>query len=519
MTTTAPRTTQANAEKTSQNPALPGLINYSAWIPTTRFYVYLGLGFLIPVIVSLLPGPDTPPTTGKDIIADILWFLLGDWRNLVGLGLLAVYNLVLLGLAIWDFRRGLAWQVAIQRSCEGRLSIGRDNPITLTVTVKGHPKNCLQAPATLIDHLPLGLEPQNQYFDAALGQAEPTASDHRFDCLLQANQQTQLTYSVFPARRGKFTWPGVGLRIQSPWGLAWWHRLIPLSTTVDVYPDLVGLRALSVRLSLEASGSLRRRRHALGGTEFAELRDYYLGDDLRLIDWKATARRGRPLVRVMEPERDQPLIILLDRGRLMTAQVAGLKRFDWALNAALALAMTGLRRGDRVGLAVFDQGLFRWIAPQAGDSHLGEILSQVYNVEPVMKESDYVGTVSTLLGQYTRRALVVMLTEIIDETASGELLAAMARLTPRFLPFCVTFRDPLVDKVAHRSLGDSTIQPQTQRLEHLYDQAVALDLLQQRQRAFAKIKQQGVLVLDAPAPQLSEALVDQYLLLKARGRL
>jgi uncharacterized protein (DUF58 family) len=136
-------------------------------------------------------------------------------------------------------------------------------------------------------------------------------------------------------------------------------------------------------LSLESSGSLRRRRHALGGTEFSELREYNLGDDLRLVDWKATARRGHPLVRLMEPERDQPLIILLDRGRLMTAQVAGIKRFDWGLNAALALALAGLRRGDRVGFCVFDSEIHTWIGPQPGQSHLSRIIERVYNLEPV----------------------------------------------------------------------------------------------------------------------------------------
>ncbi len=518
MTTTAPPS-PAKPELPRPAPPPSAVAPYSAWIPTTRFYAYLGLGLLIPVVTSLFPGPDAPPTLGQDLITDILWFLVGDWRNFLGLILLAVYNLVLLGVAVWDFRRGLGWQMTIERVVEPRLSIGRDNAVTLLVTVGQQPKSIRQSRAALVDHLPLGLEPQDQYFDPAFNALESQSRDHYFEAWLQAGKQLQLKYSVFPAKRGEYIWNKVGIRLQTPWGLAWWHRVLPLKTTVEVYPDLVGLRALSVRLSLEASGSLRRRRHALGGTEFAELRDYYLGDDLRLMDWKATARRGRPLIRVMEPERDQPLIILLDRGRLMTAQVAGLKRFDWALNAALALAMTGLRRGDRVGLAIFDQGLYRWIAPQAGDSHLGHILAQIYNVEPVMQESDYIGTVSTLLGHYTRRALVVMLTEVIDETASGELLAAMTRLTPRFLPFCVTFRDPFVDGLAHTALTESGSRTVAPSIDHLYDQAVALDLLQQRQRAFAKVKQQGVLVLDAPAPQLSDALVDQYLLLKARGRL
>lgn len=202
----------------------------------------------------------------------------------------------------------------------------------------------------------------------------------------------------------------------------------------------------------------------------------------------------------------------------MTAQVAGLKRFDWALNATLSLAMAGLRRGDRVGVCVFDNDIHTWIPPQSGNSYLSRILEQVYNLEPVMTESDYVAVASRVLSQYTRRALVVLLTDIVDAIASSELLAAMARLSPRFLPFCVALRDPLVDSQAHQALALTEAAKDLQ-IQQLYEQAVALDLLHQRSVAFAQLQQQGVLVLDAPAPSISEQLVERYLLLKARNRL
>ncbi|HIK25480.1 MAG TPA: hypothetical protein IGP91_06960 [Thermosynechococcus sp. M46_R2017_013] len=136
----------------------------------------------------------------------------------------------------------------------------------------------------------------------------------------------------------------------------------------------------------------------------------------------------------------------------------------------------------------------------------------------MLAESDYGGTVSAILGHYPRRALVVVLTEVIDEVASQELLAAMARLTPRFLSLCVALRDRHIETLAHRPLRPQSLAPVDQ-VASLYEQAVALDLLHQRQRALAHLEQQGVLVLDAPADQVSEQLVDRYLLLKARGRL
>ena len=417
-------------------------------------------------------------------------------------GVMLVYDLGVLAIALWDFRQAKQWQFTLQRHCDARLSIGRDNPIHLVLIVDRSPPRPQRCRVMLRDLFPL---------------------DFRVDCDtlildLQPATATELTYHVFPPRRGQFTWAGVAVRQCSPWGLTWRAWRVRLATTVEVYPDLIGLRLLSVRLSLESTGNMRRRRLFLGGTEFSELREYNRGDDMRLIDWKATARRGHPLVRMLEPERDQPLIILLDRGRLMTASVAGLKRFDWALNAALSLALAGLRRGDRVGVCVFDNTIHTWIGPQPGQSHLSQILAQLYNLEPVMTESDYAAVASQVLSRYTRRALVVLLTDIVDAIASAELLAAMARLTPRFLPFCVALRDPQAEVKAHQPLA-MTQDPADLQVQGLYEQAVALDLIHQRTVAFAQIKQQGVLVLDAPANSISEQLVDRYLLLKARNRL
>jgi uncharacterized protein (DUF58 family) len=277
----------------------------------------------------------------------------------------------------------------------------------------------------------------------------------------------------------------------------------------------VGLRSLSIRLTLENTGTMRRAQRIGMGTEFAELREYGIGDDTRLIDWKATARRSRPLVRVLEPEREQTLIILLDRGRLMTAQVQGLKRFDWGLNATLSLALAGLHRGDKVGIGVFDREVTTWIPPERGQHQLSKLIERLTPIQPVLLEPDYVGAVTKLVNQQTRRALVVLITDIVDVTASAELLAALVRLRPRYLPFCVTLRDPQVDRLAHTP--PATLD--RGGVAATYARAVALDLFAQRQVAFAQLKQKGVLVLDAPANQISEQLVDQYLQLKARNLL
>lgn len=423
---------------------------------------------------------------GGAIAALIAAFLPPENRLAIAGSVLLLYDIILVLTAWIDHWRVKPQQVEASRLHLDRLSIHRDNPITLTFKA--------QQPAilTVVDQYP-------NTFDATHPQIFLT---------LSAQIPQDFTYTVHPTKRGEYPWGDIALRQLSPGKLVWRCWTVPQAQTVSVYPDLIGLRSLTIRLTSDSAGAIRRARQRGIGTEFSELRDYGTGDDPRLIDWKATARRDRPLVRVLEPEHEQTLIILLDRGRLMTAQVQSITRFDWGVNAALSLALAGIFRGDRVGIGVFDRQMHTWIPPERGQGHLSKLIERLAPIQPVLFEPDYFGAASTLGKYQTRRALVVFITDIIDKTASAELIAALSYLTPRYLPFCVTLRDPEVDYQAHTVTHD---------IDRTYARAVALDLIAQRQIAYASLKQKGVLVLDAPANQVSEQLVDRYLQLKARN--
>ncbi len=441
-------------------------------IPSRRLYLLLVVGMAIAIVLAIIFDPQI------GIIGSLL------------------FDGIVLILAIWDGQRVKPNAVTVKRHSLQRLSIGRDNPVVLSVQSGNQ-----FAQIRIRDYYPLDFQVSTPTLEASL----------------KPNSNQELTYTVHPTMRGEYPWGDIQVRQLGLWGLTWYDWKIPASQTVAVYPDLVGLRSLSIRLTLQNTGTMRQARRIGAGTEFAELREYGVGDDTRLIDWKATARRSRPLVRVLEPEREQTLIILLDRGRLMTARVQGLKRFDWGLNATLSLALAGLNRGDRVGIGVFDREVTTWIPPERGQHQLSKLIERLTPIQPVLLEPDYVGAVTKLVNQQTRRALVVLITDLVDITASAELLAALGRLTPRYLPFCVTLRDPQVDRLAHTP---PVLEKQKQgAVAATYARAVALDLLTQRQVAFAQLKQRGVLVLDAPANQISEQLVDRYLQLKARNLL
>lgn len=446
-------------------------------IPTAKTYFLLLLGLLLGAGIANFSGVNN------------------------GFLFTALFDCLIISLTIVDRARNKPDRIQISRLPLGKLSIGRDNPVTLAITTGRKP-----AKICIYDHYPREFTTQ-----------ENNQAKLPLELSLPQSTQQEISYTVHPQKRGEFPWGDIQVRQLGSWGLAWDNWLIPASTKALVYPDLVGLRQLTVKLTLENSGAMKRSRRLGIGTEFAELREYRTGDDPRLIDWKATARRISTnitttalQVRVLEPEQEQTLIILLDRGRLMTAQVQGLSRFDWGLQAALSLAVAGLHRGDRVGAGVFDRKMHTWLPPERGQQQLSRLVESLTPIQPELLEPDYVGAVTHLVKQQSRRALIVLITDIIDSTASGELLAALGRLTPRYLPFCVTLRDPEIDSQA---------QALTPNLRAAYSRAVALDLLSQRQVAFAQLKQKGVLVLDAPVQQISDQLVDRYLQLKAKNLL
>lgn len=441
-------------------------------IPSRRCYVLLGIGGISAALIDILINRQT------------------------SLNFLRIYNFALLVATIVDASQVKANAIEVTRQKIDRLSLGRDNLIKLKI--KSGQKKAM---------------PTASFAIALIHDSFPQEFAVNIDTLeinLPPNSQKELTYTINPDSRGEYQWGDIQVRQLGQFGLAWRDWKIPASEKVTIYPDLISLKELSIRLTIENTGAMRQARRLGNGTEFAELREYRTGEDIRLIDWKATARRDRPVVRVLEPEQEQTLFILLDRGRLMTARVSGLKRFDWGLNATLSLALAGLTRGDKVGVAVFDRDVTTWIPPERGNHHLSKLVDRLTPIQPILLEPDYLGAVTKVITQQTRRALVVVITDIVDATASSELLGAMIRLAPRYLPFCVTLRDPLVDQIAH-SPTDNT--------RDTYSRAVALDLLAQRQVAFAQLRQRGVLVLDAPCDRISEELVDRYLQLKARNLL
>lgn len=323
------------------------------------------------------------------------------------------------------------------------------------------------------------------------------------------------TVSVVPVRRGRERTNAGGFVVDSfgPLGLGRHRMRLALPWEVVVYPPLV-----SVRLRASVAEAQRRREagmkpiRQLGeGRLFESLREWGPGDDLRHIDWKATARRGKVITRQYEAERRQQVLLVLDTGRLMTADVAaGVARLDFAVQAALELAYAAAQHDDNVGIMTFADGVQHFVAPERGRTGVRRVLDVLAEVEPKLVEPDYPGAFRYLAARNRKRALTVLFTDVIDRFASDALVANVATLRPRHLPLAVTLRNPELDAVA-------TQRPATPR--DAFRKAAAEELLHAREEALGHMRRAGVLVIDVTPERAAQAVVAKYLDLKRRGTL
>jgi uncharacterized protein (DUF58 family) len=317
---------------------------------------------------------------------------------------------------------------------------------------------------------------------------------------------------VIPARRGHETAGLLALDSVGPLGLGVRRAQVPLPWEVRVYPALTALRrraAAAQVLRRREAGRLPYRR--LGeGRLFESLRDFVPGDDPRHIDWKASARRRKLITRQFEAERRQQVLLVLDTGRLLTADVAGVARMDYVVQAALELAYAAAQGDDNVGIMTFADGVQHFVAPQRGRRGLKQVLDVLSEVTPTLVEPDYPGAFHYLAARNRKRALTVVFTDVIDRFASEALVANLATLRPRHLPLAVTLRNPELDRLATGRPVD---------VREAWRKAAAEELLRAREEALSHMRRAGVLVLDVPPDRAAEAVVDKYLELKRRGRI
>lgn len=325
-----------------------------------------------------------------------------------------------------------------------------------------------------------------------------------------AGERRTVTTELRPTRRGARRPDRVTIRTLGPWGLAGRQQSMVVPARLDVLPPFLARKHLASKLArlrdLEGRTVVLHRGQ---GTEFDSLREYVMGDDVRSIDWRATARASDVMVRTWRPERDRHVMIVLDCGRTSAGRVGDAPRLDAAIEAALLLAALASRARDRVDVLAWDRRVRGSVQGQSGADLLRAVMHMTAHIEPSLVETDWARLVPEIARRSRHRSLVVLLSSLDP----SPLLQGLAPVTPLLVRR---------HRVVLAGVSDPALTSMVRRRSDLHDTyraAAAAGFAEERRAASDQVQRIGLDVVDAEPDDLAPALADHYLALKASGRL
>jgi uncharacterized protein (DUF58 family) len=391
-----------------------------------------------------------------------------------------------------------AWQQSVVRMTRGlpaAFALGARRPVSLSFEVAGP------------------YDWQGQVYD----HVDPSFNSVGLPAALSllAGKRVEIAYEVTPTRRGEAKFSAAQLRLRSQWGWCELCERLGSDEVRRVYPDFAQIARyawLAGDRRLQEIG-IKTYQQRGEGTDFKQLAEYRYGDPVRHIDWKATLRLGKPIIREFQDERDQCILLLIDCGRRMRADDrhggVGTSHFDQVLNAVMLLSYVALHEGDAVGALTFGTppGAEKSFAPEKGVHALNALMGELYGVQPTPTHSDYVSAALNLLRRYHKRALVIVITNFRDEDSS-ELGFALRLLRSRHLVMLASLRERIVGELISQPLV-STEAVLDIASAHLYEQS--------RRDAFNRLADRGPFMIDAEPQQLGVQLVNRYHAVKRAG--
>ncbi len=381
--------------------------------------------------------------------------------------------------------------------------------------------------ALVLSREPLGSVRQDEPVETAVVVANPSrrrlravvrdawqpsagATTSRQRLAVPAGERRRVVTLLVPSRRGDRLSPGLAVRSLGPLGVAARQRSLDLPGRLRVLPPFRSRRHLPSRLAQLREIDGRSTVQVRGqGTEFDSLREYVDGDDVRSIDWRATARRQTVVVRTWRPERDRRVMVVIDAGRTAAARIGDEPRLDAAMDAALLLAALASRAGDRVDLLLHDRRVVGRVEGASRTDLLQRMVDVMAPVEPALVEPDWSMVAAQVRARLSRRSLVVLLTPLEAGSVDSGLLPVLGQLSRRHTVVVASVSDPELEEMASRR-GDAAA---------VYDAAAAARARLDAETLTGWVGRLGVEVVRGDPDTLPPALADRYLALKAAGRL
>src|SRR3954452_17945999 len=341
---------------------------------------------------------------------------------------------------------------------------------------------------------------------------QPTAGvrDNRHRLRLEPGDRTLVTSPLRPTRRGELHALGVTVRTFGPLGLAARQATRGVPGRVRSVPPFESRKHLPSRLArlrdLDGRSAVRVRGQ---GTEFDSLREYVRGDDVRSIDWRASAPNRTGVVRTWQPRRDRRVVLVLDTSRVSAGRVDDVPRLDSAIEAALLLTALAIRAGDRVDVVAGDRWVRTRLRLAGARDATNRLEDALATLQPEIAEADWTALAGAVQSMGRPRAPICLLTPLQPAAVEEGLLPVLPVLVRHHRVVLASVRDPELERMAGSHDG----------LDEVYAAAAAEQTLARRRRTADLLGTLGVDVIDVPAEALAPALADHYLTLKARGLL
>jgi uncharacterized protein (DUF58 family) len=448
--------------------------------------------------LRVMPGRTAILVLAANSVAALLALLLGmtaavaTWAVIIALVALFVIAALDYAASVRAWRRS---SPTMTRRLPSAFALGAKRGVQLAIDTQGTRSwRC-----ELYDHADSSL----------LTEGQPVRID------LAGGTRTITAYNVVPTKRGEVQFAPADIRVRSRSGLCELLERIGSTETRRVYPDFAQVARYAWLAGDRRLQEIGIKTYQLRGqgTDFKQLSEYRIGDSVRHVDWRATLRVGKPIVREFQDERDQCVMLLVDCGRRMRADdrrgAIGTSHFDQVLNAVILLSYVALKQGDAVGAMTFGTpaGEERSFAARKGAHAINALLAQLYGIQPALTHSDYVAAAQDLMRVQRKRALIVMITNFRDED-STELSHALRLLRSRHLVLLASLRERIVGQLLAQPLtsGGAAIDVAS---AHMYEQS--------RRDAFNRLATDHALAVDAEPERLGVELVNRYHALKRAG--
>lgn len=409
------------------------------------------------------------------------------------IGIVTILFFIAIGLVVVDLillfkQKG----ILASRVLPEKLSNGDDNPIELSIQNDYN----FTTDLLLIDEMPFQYQKR----------------DFEINTQLKKHDQKKITYTLRPLERGEYYFGSLNIYVNSPIGLVTRRFQFAKDKMVPNYPSFLQLRkymllAFSNKLFEYGIKKIRRIGHTM---EFEQIKDYVNGDDIRNINWKATAKRNQLMVNQFQDERSQPVYSVIDKGRSMKMPFEGLSLLDYAINATLVISNVALKKQDKAGMFTFARKIENKVVAERRPSQMNKILETLYNVNTDYSESDFSRLYIDIKRNITQRALLLLYTNFETLDALHRQLPYLKAIAENHLLVVVFFENTELQQLTNIEAHNTF---------DIFQRTIAEKFIYEKKLIVNELQKQGIQSILTAPEHLTINTINKYLEIKARGLL